>query len=74
MGSAALMTVQAGAQTAVEAAKVAAEIDRVAHNLPPESRSVITRLTLMRELPDGVWKTHSGDVAHGGATTLDESG
>ena len=74
MGAAALLGMHASAQTAVEAQKVAAEIDRVAHNLPPESRSVITRLTLMRELPDGTWKMHSGDVAHGEATNLDESG
>ena len=53
---------------------MAAEIDRVAHNLPPESRSVITRLTLMRELPEGTWKMHSGDLAHGEATNVDESG
>ena len=71
--AAALFCVDAKAQTAVEAAKVAAEIDRVAHNLPPESRKVITRLTLLRELPDGTWKMHSGDVAHGESTDLDES-
>ena len=64
----------ATAQTAVEAAKVAAEIDRVASNLPLESRTVITRLTMLRELPGGVWKTHSGDVAHGEDVNLDESG
>src|SRR5579862_5392924 len=62
------------AQTLVEAAKVAKEIDRVASNLPPESRKVITRLTLLRELPDGTWKMHNGDLAHGEATDVDESG
>ena len=61
------------AQTAVEAAKVAAEIDRVASNLPHESRTVITRLTLMHELPSGPWKMHSGDLAHGEDPNLDES-
>jgi len=64
----------AQAQTAVEATKVAAEIDRVASNLPADSRTAITRLTLLRELPDSTWKTHSGDLAHGEATDLDESG
>src|SRR5579863_6330802 len=62
------------AQTVVEEAKVAAEINRVASNLPDESRQVITRLTLMRELPDGAWKMHSGDLAHGEAENLDDSG
>jgi alpha-mannosidase len=71
---AAFSGVPASSQTAVEQAKVAAEIDRVAHNLPPESRSVITRLTLMRELPDETWKMHSGDLAHGEGTNVDESG
>ncbi len=70
---AALCAGPAHGQTAVEAAKVAAEIDRVASNLPPESRTVIKRLTLLRELPDGAWKTHTGDLAHGEATNLDES-
>jgi alpha-mannosidase len=63
----------ATAQTAVETAKVAAEIDRVASNLPADSRNVITHLTLLRELPDGAWKMHAGDLAHGEAANLDES-
>src|SRR5665213_1538491 len=63
----------AGAQTAVEAAKVAAEVAKVASNLPPDSRNVVSRLTLLRELPDGAWKMHSGDLAHGEAADLDES-
>ncbi len=69
-----LLSARAGAQTAVEAAKVAKEIDRVASNLPPESRTVITRLTLLRQMPDGGWKMHSGDIAHGEDVNVDESG
>ena len=69
--AATVLTCPVVAQTAVEAAKVAKEIDRVASNLPPESRSVITRLTLLRELPDGAWKMHSGDLAHGEDPNLD---
>jgi alpha-mannosidase len=68
-----LFTVESAAQTAVEAAKVAAEINRVASNLPPESRDVITRLTMLRELPGGSWKMHGGDLAHGEEVSLDES-
>ncbi len=45
----------------------------MAHNLPAESRNVITRLTLLRELPDGAWKMHSGDLAHGEAENVDDS-
>jgi alpha-mannosidase len=29
---------------------------------------------LLRELPDGAWKLHAGDLAHGEAVGLDESG
>ncbi len=72
--AATLLTTRAQAQTAVEAAKVAAEIDRVASNLPPESRNVITRLTMLHELPGGAWKMHGGDLAHGEDVNLDESG
>jgi alpha-mannosidase len=74
VASAALLsTTRANAQTAVESAKVAAEINRVASNLPPESREVITRLTMLRELPGGAWKIHGGDLAHGEEVSLDDS-
>ena len=48
------------AQSAADAAKIAA-------GLAPESRAVIERLSGLRELPDGVWKIHAGDLAHGEA-------
>ena len=56
----------AQAQSADEAAKIAA-------NLKPESQSVIARLSALSNLPDGTWKMHSGDLAHGEALKLDES-
>jgi alpha-mannosidase len=62
------------AQTAVEAAKLAAEAAKTAGALPEGSRAVIVRLSNLRVLPDGVWKMHSGDLAHGEAVSLDESG
>jgi alpha-mannosidase len=43
-------------------------------NLMIDSRAVIERLSILRELPDGAWKMHSGDLAHGEAVNLDESG
>ena len=58
------------AQTAAEAAKMTAK--RVA-SLEPESRTVIERLSALHELPDGAWKLHAGDLAHGEAVGLDES-
>ena len=64
---------RAAAQTEVERARVAAEVARVAGKLPAESQEAITRLTLLGHLPDGTWKTHSGDLAHGETVALDES-
>ncbi|HEY3707516.1 MAG TPA: glycoside hydrolase family 38 C-terminal domain-containing protein [Terracidiphilus sp.] len=63
----------ASSQTAVEAQRVAAEVARVAGKLPKESQAVITRLTLLGNLPEGGWKMHAGDLAHGEAVGLDES-
>jgi alpha-mannosidase len=69
-----MLHIRATAQTAVEAARVAAEVAKVAGNLPPASRDVIQRLTILRELPDVAWKMHAGDLAHGEAVNVDESG
>jgi alpha-mannosidase len=55
------------AQSAAEAAKIVA-------GLPQESRAMIERLSGLHELPDGVWKMHAGDLAHGEASNLDEGG
>src|SRR5208283_4577685 len=38
------------------------------------ARAVIDRLSSLRELPDGTWKLHSGDLAHGEQVSLDDSG
>src|ERR1035437_1377684 len=67
IGGATVVAGRAGAQTVAEAGKIAV-------NLPQESRAVIDRLSGLRELPDGAWKMHSGDLAHGEAANLDESG
>jgi len=61
-----LFVSRATAQSAADATKIAAA-------LPAESRAVIDRLSGLRELPDGVWKLHAGDLAHGEALDLDES-
>jgi len=54
------------AQTAEEAAKISA-------SLPAESQRVIERLSSMREIPDGQWRTHAGDLPHGEDPGLDDS-
>jgi alpha-mannosidase len=54
-------------------AQSAAEAARIDQSLAPQSKAVIERLSKLDELPDGAWKMHSGDVAHGEAVGLDES-
>ncbi|MFP5236245.1 MAG: alpha-mannosidase [Acidobacteriota bacterium] len=66
--------VRATAQTEVERARVAKQVARVAGKLPASSQNVITRLTLLGDLPAGSWKMHPGDIAHAEASSLDESG
>ena len=61
-----LLSCCARAQSAEEAAKIAA-------NLKPEAQTVIARLSTISNLPDGTWKMHSGDLAHGEAVKLDET-
>jgi alpha-mannosidase len=58
---------QAMAQSAADATKIAA-------GLPADTHAVIDRLSSLRELPDVAWKLHAGDLAHGEAVNLDESG
>jgi alpha-mannosidase len=62
----ALFAVCADAQSADDAGKIAA-------SLPATSQAVIARLSALYELPDGAWKMHSGDLAHGEAASLDDS-
>ncbi|HEU5457361.1 MAG TPA: glycoside hydrolase family 38 C-terminal domain-containing protein [Terracidiphilus sp.] len=42
-------------------------------SLPSQSRTVIQRLDSLQQLPDGAWKMHEGDVAHGEDANLDDS-
>jgi alpha-mannosidase len=62
-----LLTTPAAAQDSEQAAKIA-------EKLPQPSKDVIARLSELRELPDGQWRMHSGDLPHGEAVNLDESG
>ena len=66
VAGAALFAGRAVAQSAADAAKIAA-------SLPADTRAVIDRLSSLRELPDVAWKMHSGDLAHGEVLNLDES-
>ncbi|HEY1255921.1 MAG TPA: glycoside hydrolase family 38 C-terminal domain-containing protein [Terracidiphilus sp.] len=61
-----LFATRATAQNATEAAKIETM-------LPTDARAVIDRLTMLRELSDGIWKMHGSDLAHGEAVTLDDS-
>ncbi len=55
-------------------AQDAAQADKIIAKLPADARAVIDRLSGLRELPDGTWKMHAGDLAHGEAVNVDESG
>ena len=66
IAGAAFFAGRAVAQSAVDAAKIAA-------SLPANTHAVIDRLSSLRELPDAAWKMHSGDLAHGEGLNLDES-
>ncbi|MFZ0745268.1 MAG: glycoside hydrolase family 38 C-terminal domain-containing protein [Terracidiphilus sp.] len=55
------------------AAQSPSELAKITANLQPESRTVIERLSTLSELPDGPWKMHSGDMAHGEDVGLDDS-
>ena len=66
IASTALFAGRAMAQSAADAAKIAA-------SLPSDAQTVIDRLSSLRELPDAAWKLHSGDLAHGEALNLNES-
>ena len=61
-----LLTAPARGQTAADAAKVAA-------NLAPAAQNVITKLSTLPNLPEGTWKMHAGDLAHGESVRLDDS-
>jgi alpha-mannosidase len=41
--------------------------------LPADAQTVVNRLGSFRELPDGVWKMHAGDLPHGEDVDLDDS-
>ncbi len=55
------------------AAQRGGEFDRAAGALPADSRAIVDRLMGLRELPDGPWKFHAGDLPHGEDPNLDDS-
>jgi len=59
--------IAAQAQSAEEAA-------RIASKLSSQSQTTIQRLSNLDALPADGWKTHVGDLAHGEAPDLDDSG
>jgi alpha-mannosidase len=55
------------------AAQRSNEFSRAADALPQNSRAIVDRLMSLRELPDGPWKFHAGDLPHGEDPALDDS-
>ena len=58
--------VQAGAQTAVQAAEIVKPLSSHTHE-------VVSRLTELDRLPAEEWRFHAGDLAHGESPDLDDS-
>jgi alpha-mannosidase len=56
------------------AAERGGEANRAMALLPDQSRAVVARLLSLSELPAGTWKLHEGDLPHGEAVDLDDSG
>ncbi len=50
------------------------QVEDVTKGLPAEAKTVIARLGELDNLPVSGWRFHSGDVAHGEAPGLDDSG
>ena len=49
------------------------DLKKLEDSLPAPAQAVVHRLSSLATLPDGQWKTHPGDLAHGEAIQLDES-
>jgi alpha-mannosidase len=49
------------------------QLAEIAKSLPASDRTVIDRLGELDRLPEGQWRFHTGDVAHGENTDLDDS-
>src|SRR6202453_2691292 len=64
--SAALISRQAQAQSAEQAAQIV-------KSLHSNSQAVVARLSELDRLPADEWRYHAGDLAHGEATDLDDS-
>jgi len=56
------------------AAQRGSEFGRATALLPAPSQTVVNRLLSLSQLPAGTWKMHEGDLPHGEAVSLDESG
>jgi len=71
-----LLILSLGALFAASAASAqrGGEVGRGLALLPPQSQAVVQRLLSLSQLSAGTWKMHEGDLPHGEAVNLDESG
>ena len=56
-----------------EQRRAEAQAIQPAADLQPKDRAVIARLEELNHLPQGAWRVHAGDVAHGEEANLDDS-
>jgi alpha-mannosidase len=50
-----------------------AQSDEIIKPLSPDSQTILARLDQLNHLPEGKWKFHPGDVAHGESISLNDS-
>ena len=50
------------------------DFEKATLTLPSDAQMVMHRLEKLRELPDGPWRMHAGDLMHGEANDVDTSG
>ncbi len=74
MGAFLALSLAALLLTGSAAAQNDSEAKRAMASLPEQSQTVVERLLSLAELPAGTWKVHEGDLTHGEAVNLDESG
>ena len=70
LGSAAVV-IAFFAATAV--AQNAQEMAQIKESLPKSAVAVVDQLAELNTLPSGKWRVHTGDIAHGESTSLDDA-
>src|SRR5665213_3144595 len=58
---------------ATAGAQNAQEMAQIMESLPKPAVAVVDQLAELNNLPAGQWRVHTGDIAHGESTSLDDA-